>query len=236
MRIFSILILFVLLFAKEPILWTRFASGFDMTNSVIGGYGMILNANSANPDNTLFSSAYYVSSADYAATCAYYPSIVLYSNGCFCFWFKSDNWTLSGTDNSTGQGNTFLMPSYFPPYTTYTYIDLEGGLSWDTYYPAFDRLTATTCSFNSNEWHHYACAWDGVNKFFLFDGEVVASSGGSGFTPTNEYTIHNISVGAADTTGYSGWGWYSGFTLYDYCKTNFEDRYDERNSLNDWIY
>ena len=167
--------------------------------------------------------------------CTSYLGDILKTQGTIELWYKP---VYASTDGTL----RFITGGYGTPGptgVTLHYIYWRDGKFYFQTAKNHLHQTATAVSFSAGEWIHLAGVWDdagingGANRTQLYVNGVLKGyySGAIVIVGAEWNGIMNI-VGFSHTTA-SGYGVNDNIKVYDYAKTDFSDRFNERGGMND---
>jgi hypothetical protein len=245
MRLFFLLLTFSFAIAKEPILFIRFRSTITISNAVIGASPTIYDPTSTYGDG-IFGSAFLLDS-EYPTRSVYYDTKAISwpSDGCVEFWISLSNWEI--VDGVPSKSANFFESARFNTDPWGEYMGLQAGsgttVFWISYFieggggGAGEEkiLTLATLSIASNTWTHIAMTWDSGTKYFYADNVLIGQSLADDYRPIGITCQPNIGT-LWDRSGFVANCWIDLLRIWDYPKSNFSDRFNERNGLNEDLY
>jgi len=224
---------------KQPILWCRLGSATELVQPPVGP--VWTNVNNATYVSNKFGNGLYCASSQVYAKSTLTSSFTT-EKGCIECWVKL-NYALINSDIQVNGVYIFSVATsiggtdriYILPWgdnnKIYAFV---GG--------AFAAFGGTSLNLGANELAHWALVWDrsGINgtleKVQLYVNG--AKLGGTTTSPTYYDLNNNVFVAgniASQAQQYPIYGSLDNLKWYDYAKTDFRDRFNERGGMNDQI-
>lgn len=222
---------------KEPRIWNRLGSNIQVQNSVLGIDGAWTGTPTYNAGK-FGNGSYSNSNSNYITL----PDTSFSPNQfTFDFWFKTDYNVTNGVPSDASR---HALVTYYLSNSARVAIEFSSATGFYVSYigtSPINYITTTGLTFSSGVIQHFGIVYDsnqiaGSADYFrlYWNGSLLNNSTSSGGTMASGGNIHALIMffsGAPFTNPMDGL--IDNLKIYDYVKTDFTDRFNERGGMND---